>query len=98
MSLIGWLTASVTDTTMALVEDGALLGPRQLDMGNSGGNVFLGFWNALTYFVKDSDTLWFYIPLLFWGVGVLIHYVQGVALFDEWWELDERTIDIRRQG
>ena len=36
MSLIGWLTASVTDTTMALVEDGALLGPRQLDMGNSG--------------------------------------------------------------
>jgi hypothetical protein len=30
------LTASVTDTTMALVEDGALLGPRQLDMGNSG--------------------------------------------------------------
>ena len=62
------------------------------------GNVFLGFWNALTYFVKDSDTLWFYIPLLFWGVGVLIHYVQGVALFDEWWELDERTIDSRRQG
>ena len=62
------------------------------------GNVFLGFWNALTYFVKDSDTLWFYIPLLFWGVGVLIHYVQGVALFDEWWELDERTIETRRQG
>ena len=26
----------VSDTTMALVEDGALLGPRQLDMGNSG--------------------------------------------------------------
>ena len=36
MSLIGWLTASVSDTTMALVEDGALLGSRQLDMGNSG--------------------------------------------------------------
>ena len=36
MSLIGWLTAFVSDTTMALVEDGALLGSRQLDMGNSG--------------------------------------------------------------
>ena len=36
VSLIGWLTASVSDTTMALVEDGALLGSRQLDMGNSG--------------------------------------------------------------
>ena len=34
--MIGWLTASVSDTTMTLVEDGTLLGPRQLDMGNSG--------------------------------------------------------------
>ena len=31
-----WLTALVSDTTMALVEHGALLGPRQLDMRNSG--------------------------------------------------------------
>ena len=36
MSLIGWLTAFVSDTTMALVEDGEVLGSRQLDMGNSG--------------------------------------------------------------
>ena len=62
------------------------------------GNVFLGFWNALTYFVKEDDTLWFYIPLLFWGVGVIIHYVQSVALFEEWWELDERSIERRRAG
>ena len=48
MSLIGWLTASVTDTTMALVEDGALLGPRQLDMGNSGLHHFLGLYSPFT--------------------------------------------------
>jgi len=30
------LTALMSDTTMALVEHGALLGPRQLDMRNSG--------------------------------------------------------------
>ncbi len=35
VSLIGWLTASVSDTTMVLVEDGALLGSRHFDMGNS---------------------------------------------------------------
>ena len=56
------------------------------------GNVFLGSWNALTYFVKESQTLWFFLPLLFWGVGIIIHYMGSVALFDEWWELDERTI------
>ena len=33
---MGWLTASVSDTKMALVEDGTLLGPRRFDMGNSG--------------------------------------------------------------
>ena len=36
MSLIGWLTALVSDTTMALVEHGAFLGPRESDMGNPG--------------------------------------------------------------
>ena len=62
------------------------------------GNTFLGFWNGLTYFVKGNETLWFFLPLLFWGVGVIIHYVQSVALFDEWWELDERMIRERLQG
>ena len=33
---MGWLTAFVSDTTLALVADGTLLGPRQFDMGNSG--------------------------------------------------------------
>jgi hypothetical protein len=36
--LIGWLTASLRETTMALVEHRALLGSRQLDMGNVGEN------------------------------------------------------------
>ncbi len=38
MSLIRWLTAFMSYTKIALVEDGASLGSRQLDMGNSGGN------------------------------------------------------------
>ena len=62
------------------------------------GNAFLGAWNALTYFVKGVDTLWFFLPLLFWGVGVIIHYIISVALFDEWWELDERTVASRMEG
>ena len=62
------------------------------------GNAFLGFWNFLTYFVKESATLWFFIPLLFWGVAVIVHYVYSVALFEEWWELDERTIGGRMRG
>ena len=39
VSLIGWLTASVSDTTMALVEDSSLLRSRQVDMGNSGSRL-----------------------------------------------------------
>jgi len=34
MSLMGWLTMFMSVTTMALIEDGVLPGPRQLDMGN----------------------------------------------------------------
>ena len=40
MSLIGRLTAFVSDTTMALVEHGALLGPRQSDIGNPGLDLY----------------------------------------------------------
>ena len=36
VSLMGRLTAFVSETTMALVENGEVLGSRQLDMGNSG--------------------------------------------------------------
>ena len=62
------------------------------------GNIFLGVWNALTYYVKDDDTLWFFLPLLFWGVGILIHYLQGIVLFDKGWERDETLIDERLEG
>ena len=62
------------------------------------GNIFFGAWNALTYFVKDSPALWFYLPLLFWGVGLIVHYLLSVALFDEWWDMDERTIRERLKG
>ena len=36
MRLDGSLTAFMSNTTMALVEDGAVPGSRQVDMGNSG--------------------------------------------------------------
>ena len=59
------------------------------------GNIFLGVWNSLTYYVKGNELLWFPIPLIFWGVGVLIHYTVSVALFNEWWERDESVIQSR---
>jgi hypothetical protein len=62
------------------------------------GNVFFGVWNVLTYFLREDSTLWFYLPLIFWGVGVLIHYLQAVALFENWWERDERVITERLGG
>ena len=60
--------------------------------------MFLGGWNALTYFVKGDLTLWFYLPLLFWGVGIIVHYLQGVALFDNWWAHDDHVIQERLTG
>ena len=62
------------------------------------GNLFLGVWNGLTYYVKEDDTLWFFLPLLFWGVGIIIHYLQSIALFDNWWERDEAIISSRLEG
>ena len=62
------------------------------------GNIFLGVWNGLTYYVKEDDTLWFYLPLLFWGIGLIIHYLQSIALFDNWWERDEGLIGERLEG
>ena len=53
------------------------------------GNIFLGAWNIFTFQNRGDEILWFYFPLIFWGVGVIIHYVQGVALFNEWWDQDE---------
>ncbi len=57
------------------------------------GNIFLGVWNSLTYYIKGNELLWFPIPLIFWGVGVLIHYTISVALFNEWWDNDESIIN-----
>ena len=62
------------------------------------GNTFLGIWNVLTIYIKDDDTLWFYLPLIFWGVGLMIHYLQAIALFDNWWDRDEREIEGRISG
>lgn len=59
------------------------------------GNIFLGVWNSLTYYIKGNELLWFPIPLIFWGVGVLIHYTVSVALFNEWWDRDESVIQTR---
>lgn len=55
-------------------------------------NSFLGVWNTLTYQVKDNPTIWFPIPLLFWGVGVVVHFWVSVVLFERWWERDEKAV------
>ena len=59
------------------------------------GNIIIGLWNAGTYYLRDNDNLWFWLPLLFWGVGVIVHYLQAIALFDNWWDRDERLIEER---
>lgn len=59
------------------------------------GNVALVLWNVGTYYLRDDKVWWFYIPLLFWGVGLVIHYLLAVALFDNWWDRDERMITER---
>ena len=59
------------------------------------GNVAIGLWNAGTYYLRDNEEVWFYLPLIFWGVGVLVHYLVSVALFDNWWDGDERQISER---
>jgi len=58
------------------------------------GNIFFGIWNVLTYVMKDHELLWFPLPLIFWGVVLLIHYAHSVALFDDWWERDEWKLNL----
>ena len=62
------------------------------------GNIFLGAWNIWTFQNRGDEFLWFYFPLIFWGVGVIIHYLQSVALFEEWWDRDEAITDAKRLG
>jgi hypothetical protein len=57
------------------------------------GNLVIGLWNLGTYYLRDNDTVWFYVPLLFWGAGLIVHSVLAVALFDNWWDRDERLVE-----
>ena len=53
--------------------------------------LFLGIWNMVTV-SRVQGGWWFITPLIFWGVGVIIHYILAVALFDDWWDRDEGLI------
>ena len=53
--------------------------------------LFLGIWNMVTVSMVQG-AWWFITPLIFWGVGVTIHYILAVALFDDWWDRDEGLI------
>lgn len=59
------------------------------------GNVALVLWNVGVYYLRDDKAWWFYLPLLFWGIGVIVHFLMAVALFDNWWDRDERIIGER---
>lgn len=63
-----------------------------------GSLAFLGALNILTISLSGYEVVWFFIPLIFWGIGVLIHYVVGVALLDDWWDRDEGIIQERLEG
>ena len=60
------------------------------------GNIFLGAWNIFTYQNRGDEVLWFWSPLIFWGIGVIIHYLQSIARFDDWWHQDESITNERR--
>ena len=61
------------------------------------GNIFLGAWNIFTYQNRRDEVLWFWSPLIFWGGGgVIIHYLQSIALFNDWWQQDESITNERR--
>ena len=49
-------------------------------------------WNVLTYIRLDDKTLWFVMPVIIWGVAVIIHYVLTIVLFDDWWGQTEEQI------
>ena len=57
------------------------------------GNIFLGAWNIFTLENRGIDVLWFYFPLIFWDIGVIIHYLQDVALFNDRWDQDEMNTE-----
>jgi len=58
-------------------------------------NTALLAWNIYTYFVLDIPGLWALMSFVFWGIGLLIHYVIAIVLFDEWWRNDNRRISDR---
>ena len=70
VSLNGRLTAFVSDTTMALVEDGAQPGPREHDMGGIAAIVTAGLRN------RSMVALWPYHPR-----GAVLH-TSGRTHFD----------------
>jgi hypothetical protein len=41
--------------------------------------------------VADAYT-WYYFPLIFWGIGLLIHLINGVLRFDSSFSKQERQI------
>ncbi len=60
-------------------------------------NVFLIFLNLLT----SPTELWFYFPMMGWGIGLLFHYVDvfgipGFGMLDREWEKREIDLELRK--
>ena len=54
-------------------------------------------FNAVVFpvinFVYSPEDLWFYYPLIIWGIGIFgVHLPLGVLLFDKWWNRQEEQI------
>ncbi|MDA1189125.1 MAG: 2TM domain-containing protein [Chloroflexi bacterium] len=61
-------------------------------------NISLVLFNVYTIYVWEQPGWWSLLSLVFWGLGVIIHYVMSVVLFEEWWNTDDRAIANRYYG
>ena len=57
LSLIGWLTAFMSDASIALVEDGTLPGSSRSDMGNSGQHACILGWPEASEVLRKSGNM-----------------------------------------
>ncbi|HID92675.1 MAG TPA: 2TM domain-containing protein [bacterium (Candidatus Stahlbacteria)] len=48
--------------------------------------------------VYVPERIWFFWPLIFWGLGLICHYLGGVRFLEKELERDEALAEIRVRG